>query len=83
MAQAAGRGSPWSLSAWMLWRPDGGASLAQAPLLGGSQGGVRLDYRLWRAGTRSLALYGRVTRALERPFAEEAALGLALRPVEG
>lgn len=82
-AWVAGRDSPWSLSAWMLWRPDGGASLAQAPLLGGSQGGVRLDYRLWRAGTRSLALYGRLTRALERPFAEEAALGLALRPVEG
>ncbi len=75
--------SRWSLTGWLLWRRDAGASLAQAPLLGGSQGGVRLDYRLWRAGTRSLALYGRVTRALDRPFAEEAALGIALRPVEG
>ncbi len=82
-AAAGAPGSPWALSAWALWRPDAGASLAQAPLLGGSQGGVRLDYRLWRAGTRSLALYGRVTRALERPFAEQAALGLALRPAEG
>jgi len=75
--------SRWSLTGWLLWRPDAGASFAQAPLLGGSQGGVRLDYRLWSAGTRSLALYGRMTRALERPFAEEAAVGVALRPVAG
>jgi len=79
----APRASPWSLTAWALWRRDGGAGLAQAPLLGGSQAGLRLDYRLWGAGNRSFGLYGRVTRALERPFAEEAALGITLRPIEG
>lgn len=52
-------------------------------MLGGSQGGVRIDYRLWNAGARSLSLYGRITRALEQPHAEEAALGVSLRPVEG
>jgi hypothetical protein len=75
--------SRWSLTGWMLWRREAGTGLAQAPLLGGSQAGVRLDYRLWSAGTRSLSLYGRVTRAFERPYAEEAALGVSLRPIQG
>ncbi|MBO9581023.1 MAG: hypothetical protein J7498_09040 [Sphingobium sp.] len=75
--------SPWSLTAWALWRRDGTTGLAQAPLLGGSQAGLRLDYRLWGAGSRSFGFYGRVTRALERPFAEEAALGISFRPLEG
>jgi hypothetical protein len=77
------RVSRWSLTGWMLWRREAASGLAQAPLLGGSQAGMRLDYRLWNAGDRSLSLYGRVTRAFERPFAEEAALGVALRPVQG
>lgn len=77
------RNSPWSFTAWALWRRDSANGLAQAPLLGGSQGGVRVDYRLWNAGSRSLSLYGRATRALEQPHAEEAALGISLRPVEG
>lgn len=77
------RVSRWSLTGWMLWRREAGGSLAQAPLLGGSQAGVRLDYRLWSAGSRSLSLYGRVTRAFERPYAEEAALGVSLRPIQG
>ncbi|MBO9574651.1 MAG: hypothetical protein J7494_02835 [Sphingobium sp.] len=77
------RMSRWSLTGWLLWRQDTRASLAQAPLLGGSQSGIRLDYHLWSKGGRSLAVYGRLTRALERPFAEEAAVGVALRPVEG
>lgn len=80
---AAPQRSRWSLTGWLLWRRDGGASLAQAPLLGGSQAGLRLDYRLWGEGTRSLSAYGRLTRALERPFAEEVAVGLAFRPIEG
>lgn len=80
---AAKTTSRWSLTGWMLWRHEASPSLAQAPLLGGSQGGIRLDYRLWSQDTRSLALYGRLTRALERPFAEEAALGIVLRPVKG
>lgn len=80
VAHGAGA-SRWSATAWMLWRPDGAGGLASGPLLGGSQAGVRIDYRLWTAGGRSLGLYGRLSRAFERPFAEEAALGVALRPV--
>lgn len=79
----AQRVSRWSLTGWMLWRREAWGSLAQAPLLGGSQAGVRLDYRLWSAGDRSLNLYGRATRAFERPYAEEAALGVSLRPFRG
>jgi hypothetical protein len=80
---SASRQSPWTLTGWLLWRRDASATLAQAPLLGGSQGGLRLDYRLWSAGDRSLSLYGRVTRALDWPHAEEGAIGLSLRPVAG
>jgi hypothetical protein len=75
--------SPWSVTGWVLWRPNVMGSLAQGPLLGGSQAGVRIDYRLWEDRGRSLALYGRGTRAIERPFAEEAAVGVAVRPVGG
>lgn len=61
----------------MLWRPDRQSTLAQGPLLGGSQIGARIDYRVT---DRSLALYGRYSRAIARPFADEAALGLSWRP---
>lgn len=71
----------WSATGWLLWRPQSGRSLAQGPLLGGSQAGVRLDYRLsaQRAGP-VYGLYGRFTRALTGPGAPEAALGFSLRP---
>jgi hypothetical protein len=76
------RESSLSMSAWMLWRPDAGPSLATGALLGGAQAGLRLDYRLWSAGRRNLSLYGRLSRALDRPHAEEGAMGLSWRPVE-
>ncbi len=82
-APSIGTGSRWTLTGWLLWRGDGGATLAQAPLLGGSQGGIRLDYRLWSRGERSLGIYGRVTRALDAPHAEEGAIGISLRPIAG
>jgi hypothetical protein len=66
----------WSLAGWLLWRPSLRPSLGQGPLLGGSQAGVRLDFALGGG----VALYGRVTRAFERPFAEEGAVGIAWRP---
>jgi len=75
--------SRWSATAWVLWRPDGLGGLAQGPLLGGSQMGARIDYRLLGTAERGLAFYGRASRAMARPFAEEVALGLALRPVRG
>lgn len=68
-------GRRWSGSAWLLWRPEVGRGAVQAPLLGGSQMGARLDYRLGEA----VSLYGRVSRALTGPSSEEAALGVAWR----
>lgn len=76
-----GRSSRWSGAAWMLWRPDGGeASLAPAGRLGGSQAGLRIDYALDAGSALRPALYGRLSGALGRPVAAEAAIGLALRP---
>lgn len=78
---SAGRpNSRWSGQAWLLWRPDAGGGRAFAPLLGGSQMGVRIDYRLTSGAAGMFSLYGRASRALERPFAEEGAVGLAWRP---
>jgi len=72
--------SPWSATAWLLWRPEVAGGLAQAPLLGGSQLGARLDYRVAGGGAGQIGLYGRVSRALTGAPAEEAALGVSLRP---
>lgn len=72
----------WSGSGWMLWRPGGmSGDLASVGRLGGSQVGLRLDYRL--TPTPRLAAYARATRALDHPTAPEAAIGLALRPAPG
>ena len=68
----------WSGSTWVLWRPEVGRGAVQAPLLGGSQMGARLDYRLGDVGG-PFSLYGRVGRALTGLSSEEAALGLAWR----
>lgn len=65
----------WSGTTWLLWRAEVGRGAVQAPLLGGSQMGARLDYRLGDG----LSLYGRVSRALTGPSSEEAALGVAWR----
>jgi len=70
----------WSATAWMLWRPDVAGGLAQAPLLGGSQAGARIDYRVAEGRLGRFGLYGRISRALTGAPAEEAALGVAFRP---
>lgn len=72
--------SRWSGAAWLLWRPDVGSGLASAPLLGGSQAGLRIDYRLARGAAGQLSAYGRLSRAFVGASSEEAALGLAWRP---
>lgn len=71
----------WSLSAWMLVRPDNHrAGLASAGQLGGSQVGARLAYDLIPVASGSLAIHGRISSALQSPEAVEAALGLSYRP---
>lgn len=80
LAPRAAGSSRWSGTAWMLWRPETGGSVVQAPLLGGSQAGARLDYRLLGGRAGQLNVYGRVSRAFTGPSSEEGALGLAWRP---
>lgn len=73
-------GRRWSASLWMLWRPEAATGPAPLPLLGGSQAGMRIDRRLLDGRAGRLDVYGRLSQALVRPAAQEAALGLAWRP---
>jgi hypothetical protein len=74
------RAGRWSLSAWAFVRRGDRAPLAAAGLLGGSQAGARLAFRLNRDRTRPLALSARLSAPLRRPAGAEAALGLDWRP---
>ena len=76
-------GSPrrWSGSVWLLARRDDASpALAPGGLLGGSQAGGRLLYRLNGDAVRPLALAARVSAPL-RGRGTEAAFGLDWRPV--
>jgi hypothetical protein len=78
----SGKQDRWSLSAWMLYRPENReAGLASGGQLGASQAGARLAYDLSPSSSYRLAIHGRVSSALESPLGAEAALGLTLRPV--
>ncbi|HET9640574.1 MAG TPA: hypothetical protein VFP12_15350 [Allosphingosinicella sp.] len=74
---SAGR---WSLSAWAFVRQGDAAPLAAGGLLGGSQAGARLIFRLNRDRQRPLAVSARLSAPLRRPAGSEAALGLDWRP---
>ncbi|MDI1295297.1 MAG: hypothetical protein PSY12_05345 [bacterium] len=67
----------------MLWRDGSGtkADAAAAGRLGGSQAGIRLDIDLTPSAHSRTAAYTRITSALQRPAAPEAAIGLAFQPV--
>jgi hypothetical protein len=74
--------SRWSGSAWLLARRDRGTPpLAPGGILGGSQAGGRILYRLNDDAARPLALSVRVYAPL-RGRGAEAALGLDWRPIE-
>lgn len=70
----------WSLSAWSFVRRGDSRSLAAGGLLGGSQAGARLAYRLNRDSARPLALSFRLSAPLRSVPAAEAALGLDWKP---
>lgn len=70
----------WSLSAWSFVRRGGSTALASGGLLGGSQAGARLTYRLNGDPARPLALSFRLSAALRRAPAAEAAVGLDWQP---
>lgn len=70
----------WSLSAWSFVRPGEGAALATGGVLGGSQAGARLAWRLNGDLARPLALSLRLSAPLRRGAGAEAALGVDWRP---
>lgn len=73
----------WHAGAWLLWRRSTSMDNPAVPTgqLGGSQAGVRLDYDLRPDAASRMTAYGRLTTALQRPTAPEAAVGLSIQPV--
>lgn len=71
----------WSLSAWLLVRDGDRAALAAGGLLGGSQAGARLTYRLNEDAGRPLSLSLRLYAPLDQPEAAEIALGAEWQPL--
>lgn len=80
LVRAPATAGRWSLSAWAFVRRGDSAALAAGGLLGGSQAGGRLIFRLNRDPARPLALSARLSIPLRRPAGAEAALGLDWRP---
>ncbi|HUD92736.1 hypothetical protein [Sphingobium sp.] len=76
------RADRWRGSAWLLWRPGDArrADIATVGRLGGSQAGLRIDHIFAPGSTRHPSAYARVTGALDKPAAPEAAIGLAVQP---
>lgn len=73
--------SRWSASAWAFWRRGESSQLAAGGLLGGSQAGARIGYRLNRDVDRPLSISARVYAPVDRPEGSEAALGLEWKPI--
>jgi hypothetical protein len=73
--------SRWSGSAWAFVRRGGAGQLAAGGLLGGSQVGGRVSYRLNRDAARSLALSARTYAPLASMDAAEIALGIEWKPL--
>jgi hypothetical protein len=69
--------SRWTGSAWVHARGGDAPTLAPGGLLGGSQAGARIAYRLAPA----LAIAGRLSAPLRRPAGAEAAIGVEWQPV--
>lgn len=72
-------GSPWTVSAWLVARGAGDATLAPGGTLAGSQAGLRIGWRP-RPG-QPVALFTRASRPLQTKGAE-VALGVEVQPLE-
>lgn len=71
----------WRASAWLLWRPGSAPTDAvTVGRLGGSQAGLRVDFDMTPHAPARTAAYARLSSALQRPAAPEAALGVAFQP---
>jgi len=73
--------SRWAFFGWAFVRRGGADSLAAGGMLGGSQVGARLRFRLNDDAARPLALSGRFYVPAGRARAAEAALGIEWKPV--
>jgi hypothetical protein len=71
----------WSGSAWLLVRGGEAQSLAAGGMLGGSQAGARLGYRINGDAARPLALTARLYTPARRPEGAEAAVGVEWQPL--
>ncbi len=80
MAKLSG-GSRWSASAWAFVRRGERQSLAAGGMLGGSQIGARMAYRINGDPARPLALSARLYSPAGHPEGAEAALGLEWKPL--
>lgn len=74
-------GSRWSASLWLFYRREGSASFVPGGMLGGSQVGGRIAYRLAGGRTSPLAASARLYAPLENWSAAEAAAGLDWKPL--
>lgn len=72
--------SRWSLSGWVLARGGGEEAIAGGSLLGGSQAGARLLYRLNADPTTPLSVSARLIAPLKRRGVE-AAVGVEWQPL--
>lgn len=80
-ARTTGR---WSVEGWLLLRSGGAGPTAAglpSPTYGASQAGAVLRYRLSASGAQRAALFLRASSAVHGPRGEEAALGIAARPL--
>lgn len=76
--------SRWSGSAWAFFRRGSGRQLAAGGgLLGGSQVGARLGYRVNDDPAHPLAISARFYAPVRRPRSSEAALGVEWKPIGG
>lgn len=73
----------WSGSAWAFVRRGGSKPLAAGGVLGGSQVGARLSYRLNREIDRPLQAVARAYAPIADMSAAEIAVGLEWKPVAG
>lgn len=68
---------PWTVSAWLVARGEGAATLAPGGTLGGSQAGLRVAFRPF--ADQPVALFARASRPLQTR-GTEAALGVEVQP---
>lgn len=71
--------SPWTVSAWLVARGAGDATLAPGGTLAGSQAGVRVGWRPLRG--EPVALFARASRPLQTQGAE-VAFGVEVQPLK-